>query len=142
MTVAIIYSYETGADSRKWTVLTVISCAHERDEVLASGQTGNDEAAVVWKLLARLSIPLRSPTHSYDFSHENVLPNDAELCTANHAPKKDKQLSKEELCIPMTPAGDRPLSGGGGAVSSLFSNMARRLRTPPLTERFWDIMGR
>jgi hypothetical protein len=33
--------------------------------------------------------------------------------------------------VPMDPAGERPRSGGGMDDSSLFSNMARRFRTPP-----------
>lgn len=39
-------------------------------------------------------------------------------------------------------AGERPLLGGGDVVeSSLFSNMARRLRTPPLPERPWLVIA-
>jgi hypothetical protein len=33
--------------------------------------------------------------------------------------------------VPMDPAGERPRSGGDMDDSSLFSNMARRFRTPP-----------
>jgi hypothetical protein len=43
------------------------------------------------------------------------------------------------IFLPKVPAGERPLSGGD-VDSSLFSNIARRLRTPPLTERWAAMM--
>ena len=43
----------------------------------------------------------------------------------------------EEIYLPIDGAGERPLLGGGDVVeSSLFSNIARRLRTP-LPDRPW-----
>jgi hypothetical protein len=42
--------------------------------------------------------------------------------------------------VPMDPAGERPRSGGDMDDSSLFSNMARRFRTPP--DMMTDVQNR